>query len=198
MRKKDGYILAYVMFVLVFLCLVVVVVCSSALDNLTAQNAAVERMEQRLEAESDMEQFMATVSTRAEQWEYTTEWKDTPKDVILEVQGKFEESVARIAIDWDEVENLNGENASYECNGSLALRTTAQGVQVNATIRFTVFVEITKKDSDVPVLDEKGEPVLVNGEQTYKPVYSGTGTVTEVSYRTYSIQYTDSEGGGAE
>lgn len=56
MRKNnDGYVIIYVVFVILFLCLVAVSTCTAALNNLKTQNAAAEQMQARYEAEGEME-----------------------------------------------------------------------------------------------------------------------------------------------
>lgn len=209
MRKKDGYILAYVMFVLVFLCLVVVVVCSSALDNLTAQNAAVDRMEQRLEAESVAERIIAEIETVAVQslpeGEAPTKWQ-TQKDAIIEVQNTF----ARIVggdVAWSDSYDTNDEsrynNNPYECRCYVALKTAAQGVQVDATVVFYVSIKVNTHSVMVPTgaTNADGTPKLnPDGTPETKPVTKYSGEITSVTsdYHSYAIQYTDGEGGGAE
>ena len=60
MRKnEDGYVLLYVLVVLVLLSLTAAAVCSIALHNLQAQRSSVEQMQERYAAEGLGEQFVA-------------------------------------------------------------------------------------------------------------------------------------------
>ena len=60
MRKnEDGYVLLYVLVVLVLLSLTAAAVCSIALHNLQAQRSSVEQMQKRYAAEGLGEQFVA-------------------------------------------------------------------------------------------------------------------------------------------
>ena len=64
MRKnKDGYVLIYVVIVIIFLCIVAVGTCTVALNNLKTQTAYIEQMQDRYEAEGAIELYMAEVCT---------------------------------------------------------------------------------------------------------------------------------------
>ena len=60
MRKNnDGYVIIYVIFVILFLCIVAIGTTSSALSNLQSQNKAVEQMKVRYAAEGEIEKKVA-------------------------------------------------------------------------------------------------------------------------------------------
>ena len=61
MKKNDGYVIIYVVFVIIFICLIAAGTCTYALSNLKAQNAVAEQLQDRYTAESNVEQFMAEV-----------------------------------------------------------------------------------------------------------------------------------------
>lgn len=66
MKKNDGYVIIYVVFVILFLCIIAVGTCTSALNNLKIQYASVKQMQDRYTAEGDIEQFMAEVCVAGE------------------------------------------------------------------------------------------------------------------------------------
>jgi len=64
MRKHDGgYVLVYVVFVIIFLCIAAAGTCTAALNNIKAQDVYVKRMQDKYAAESTIEKFMAEVCT---------------------------------------------------------------------------------------------------------------------------------------
>lgn len=63
MKKHDeGYVLAFVMVVIVVLCLVAVSLMSISLRNLEAQNASIQRMEDKYVAMGKIEQVVAILN----------------------------------------------------------------------------------------------------------------------------------------
>lgn len=64
MKKHDeGYVLAFVMVVIVVLCLVAVSLMSVSLRNLETQNASVERMQDKYAAQGMIEQVVAAIDS---------------------------------------------------------------------------------------------------------------------------------------
>ena len=60
MRKNnDGYVIIYVIFVILFLCIVAIGTCSSALSNLQSQNEAVVQMKEKYAVEGEIEKQVA-------------------------------------------------------------------------------------------------------------------------------------------
>ncbi len=63
MKKRDeGYVLAFVLVVIVVICLVAVSMMTVSLRNLEAQTASVERMQDKYQALGLMEETIASVS----------------------------------------------------------------------------------------------------------------------------------------
>ena len=66
MKKHDeGYVLAFVMVVIVVLCLVAVSLMSISLNNMEAQSASVQRMQDKYAAMGTVEQVVAILNTTA-------------------------------------------------------------------------------------------------------------------------------------
>lgn len=64
-KQEGGYILAYVLVVVVILCILATGICSVALRNMQTQQASVERTKQLYTAEGRIEQFTAAVQAKA-------------------------------------------------------------------------------------------------------------------------------------
>lgn len=64
-RYDDGYVLVYVVVVIVILSILVPAACANSLRNLKAQQASVERMQQLYEAEGQIERFVAEIENGA-------------------------------------------------------------------------------------------------------------------------------------
>ncbi len=62
-RRQDGYVLVYVMVVILFLCVAAAAVCTVSLRNLKSQQASLAQMQSRYEAEGKIEQFTAQLKT---------------------------------------------------------------------------------------------------------------------------------------
>lgn len=58
-KNSGGYVLVYVLIVIVLLSLLALGVCSIALRNLQTQQASVEQMQEHYEVEGNMERFVA-------------------------------------------------------------------------------------------------------------------------------------------
>lgn len=58
-KNSGGYVLIYILIVIVLLSLLALGVCSIALRNLQTQQASVEQMQERYEVEGNIERFVA-------------------------------------------------------------------------------------------------------------------------------------------
>lgn len=59
-KQNEGYVLPFVLVVTVVLCLVAVAVLSSALDNFTAQQDSIARMQDKYAAQGEIEKIVAS------------------------------------------------------------------------------------------------------------------------------------------
>ena len=62
LKRCDGYVLPYVLVVFLILSAVSVSICTTSLNNLKAQEAAVKRAQALYEAEGEIEKFVAKVT----------------------------------------------------------------------------------------------------------------------------------------
>ena len=173
MRKNnDGYVIIYVVFVVLFLCIVAVGTCTVAVSNLKTQASYTEQLQDKYEAEGAIEKFMAEVctagsvsATEAARNDAMAEAKkqfvnkaqglatadDDNKIIILEVNEKLAE--------WED-DGITGDNI-YVCR--MKLRSGAENI--NAGVEFKVkitTVENTEEEYD----EETGETETVTVSYT--------------------------------
>lgn len=60
-RARDGYVLVYVLIVVVVLCLFAMTVCTIAVRNLQSQTASIERSKSTYAAEGEIEKLHAAI-----------------------------------------------------------------------------------------------------------------------------------------
>ena len=93
MRKNnDGYVIIYVIFVILFLCIVAIGTCSSALSNLQSQNEAVVQMQERYAAEGEIEKQVAELCANISRIR-GTDTKDPYTDAHSEIEKLFDDAV---------------------------------------------------------------------------------------------------------
>ena len=74
-RNEEGFALVYVAIVIVILCTIATAIMSYNLRNLQAQEAMVQRMEDKYEAMGEIERVVAEIET-IPQWKHSrTRWK---------------------------------------------------------------------------------------------------------------------------
>ena len=95
MRKNnDGYVIIYVIFVILFLCVVAIGTCSSALSNLQSQNKAVVQMQERYAAEGEIEKQVAELCAGLN--DLKSQDEDTPKPLDTSTNGIRSTAIADI------------------------------------------------------------------------------------------------------
>lgn len=157
-KNSGGYVLVYVLIVIVLLSLLALGVCSIALRNLQTQQASVEQMQEQYETEGLIERFVANLQA-------------------IDLNGNGQESAAHSAF-VTEIETLcNGidgltltaepqswESVSSIVNGwrcKLAVRAETSGAVVSADLDVTMAIAIEEHNH----YDEDG--VLTSTTYTY-------------------------------
>lgn len=198
MKRKDGYVLVYVMVVIVLLCTLAAIVCSVALQNLKAQNASLERTQDLYTAEGLAEQFVGQVQQYSENKVDKTEYEDedSAKEAAksaaeTEFQNKLKEYAADLtSMTASPVEWTTGQEGLCTAN----IETTGGNIRLQAKIEITfqVKVEVTKVEnsSDDPEPEEPKEPEgsedPEDPEEPQKYSYSYTASVVPpIKYVTY-------------
>lgn len=139
-RNNGGYVLVYVVVVIVILCILVPAACSNSLQNLKAQQASIERMQQLYAAEGQIEQFVAEVLRQREGRESkdnSETAKKTAKDnLTIDLNSVFDNSqtqFSRLSTGEDEPEK-------YFCQ----VKAKAGSITVTAKITANLTIETTR------------------------------------------------------
>lgn len=195
-RYDDGYVLVYVVVVIVILSILVPAACANSLRNLKAQQASVERMQQLYEAEGQIERFVAEIEAvqnttsvsgtgRVSLTENPVGAAERAVEAVMEgapagvLSGKLKKGVSR----WD------WENEPNSACWGISLVSEAEGITISAAIRVDMDVEITVN----PIYDE-GEPQKITD-------YSWSYNITSctITYDSYDISAsTETENTGEE
>ena len=202
MRKSDGgYVLLYVLAVLVVLALLALTVSSIALSNLRGQRAAVGNMQDRYAAEGVMEQAVARLqdsgtgpcSLSDSGFSSRTAAENDLKGACTDLIGAMSESagdpdggISGLSISVTEIEQTDASTFTFTTQAKAA----AEGQQVSATLLVTLSVEIDSYPVTVGTPDpETGVPPT---EEKFRYKVNSTS----LSYDSYQIQTLEPEGGG--
>ena len=129
MRKRDeGYALAFVLVVVVVICLVAVSMMTVSLRNLEAQTASVERMKDKYEAQGIVEQIVSSIDS---------EFKCAKLAAEHPVESSLEDHFSELnsAVKDVEVNVANAtEGNSFTAKLVISALSNDGSVQVNAVI----------------------------------------------------------------
>lgn len=195
-RNNGGYVLVYVVVVIVILCILVPAACSNSLQNLKAQQASIERMQQLYAAEGQIEQFVAEVEDQAVKLKNNSGVSkvgdsDAAKvDVNAKIKNAFDEA-AKVPKQTFKFE-LEDENwpqpipihEPFWLKYKLQVNAKVENITVQSNIIANWYVQIDVVSQD----NENG--------QTYD-VYSYEITDCTITYESYDISAT-TEGKGED
>jgi|GEM_PF-5830955 len=160
MRKNnDGYVIIYVIFVILFLCIVAIGTCSSALSNLQSQNEAVVQMKERYAAEGGVEMLVANMCTSAKNAPVVSspqtlgEAKQAAQNSITNIFGPDSVTVSGF-----EEKGIN----IYYCTGTCGVNVPA----VTATVEFQFEITFEHK---VTVYKEPNSDTIVEKPEDKDP-----------------------------
>lgn len=149
MRKNNGgYVIIYVVFVIILLCIVAVGTCTVALNNLKTQTAYIEQMQDRYEAEGAIEKFMAEVCVECENLKSSsggdraaaiTAAKGAVNAVIDETAGT---EIVLSSINWEDDNSQCTVTATKSAGSSRAV------VEIDFTMSITVVVHTLDENND--------------------------------------------------
>lgn len=170
-KHSEGYVLVYVLIVVVILSLLALGVCSIALRNLQSQQASVEQMQERYEAEGSMERFVAKLQAFRE--EDTAEY-DSERAAISAAKDSFWSGVRNMAngIVTIQESSLTWEGTSCK----ITAQASAGGQTLTAVLDVSVSIKIT--------------PYLITSETedgVSRTEYSYTISSTAFTYDSYDI-----------
>ena len=160
-KHNDGYVLPFVLVVLVVVSFVAVSLMSSALTNLQRQQASVQRMEDKYGALGEIEKSVAEWDAKVNQT-YTRGFPEGTAD-----SEKTTEYAAQLVL-----KEIFGTNVTVSFNGEPAKFEHEERDSLGESIvKADVTVSVTIAQADVILVSEAetvvGYKVTVNGEVTY-------------------------------
>lgn len=181
-RNNGGYVLVYVVVVIVILCILVPAACSNSLQNLKAQQASIERMQQLYAAEGQIERFYAEIEAVA-----------LPKDrgylnkdaASAGAKNAFQEIIdkADIGLSIKKHETWTWENDNSKCHCVIDVVSKETDVIVTAAIKTDMTVKI--------------EQYWIGDEPNREERWSYEITDCTITYESYNISAT-TEGKGED
>ena len=142
-KKSDGYVLVYVLIVIVVLSLLALGVCSITLRNLQTQQASVEQMQEQYEVEGQMERFIAKLQVFQED---SSIYYATSNEATSAAHDSFWTTVGTMA---DGVVTIQESALTWEDDSCKLTVRAAAGEQV-LTTEVKVSLDIRIKDHWVP------------------------------------------------
>lgn len=182
-RNNGGYVLVYVVVVIVILCILVPAACSNSLQNLKAQQASIERMQQLYTAEGQIERFVAEVEAIPKSGKGSSDRESTAKNDAKTAVKNVIENASTNVLDENVTKN---EEPIWECledtdtlNCKFSLVSKASDIVINAVIKVDLKVSIQ-------VEEEKG------GEENSTDKYLWSYKITDctITYESYEISTT--------
>lgn len=171
LRKCDGYVLPYVLVVFLILSAVAVSICSTSLNNLKAQEAAVERSKALYEAEGEVEKLVARVVTQQQSNDYYISRADA-------------RTAFREAINTDGL-RLTSSGADEASEDTFTMTVQAESADNSAVIDAVIQVKVNIVISRTETTGEGNDAVTT----TYYKVDGIFG----VEYKSYDISYQQPE-----
>ena len=219
-RKDGGYVLVYVMVVIVLLCALAAIVCSVALQNLKAQNASLERTRDLYTAEGLAEQFVGQVQQYKESGESGDTEYDSEEEAFQAAEKAADDAfetwrneMTPSAEEWKRVDVTESkETGTYTEVFEATIETVGGSIRLQAEIEITfqVQVEVTEveKSSGDSETEESEEPEGSEDsgdpekpEETEEPKYSYSYTacvVPPIKYLTYETSSAGETADGGE
>lgn len=183
-QHDGGYVLVYVVVVIVILCLLVPAACANSLQNLKAQQASIERMQQLYQAEGQIERFVAEVLQVKVQGtceaDDESEAKAAARKDFTEKLKIFVSSCGSLSFSSPQDEPQDGEWEQYACE----VKSKIENIDIIAQITVNLKIE-TVCQAEFVGSDAEGV--------THYP-YSYEITVCTITYDSYDIS-TAPEGG---
>ena len=160
LKRCDGYVLPYVLVVFLILSAVSVSICTTSLNNLKAQEAAVKRAQALYDAEGEIERLVAEVVTHQQENGY-----ELKSDARTAFRGEIDLSQLRLNYTGN---NVEGTDDAFVL--TVQAKSIDDSVVIDAIIQIEVdFVTETRTEGEQP---------------TYK-----VSTASLKEYKSYNISY---------
>lgn len=180
-KNNDGYVLPFVLVVMIVLTIIATSLMTAALRNLQSQQKFTERMETKYAAEGEIEKIVAQLSNEENfsEFEYSHNQVDSlPWPQNTYVGEKVKEKICSFGeadtIVFDKLE-IEGEDINSE--KSIVCEMTVKSSKENPIITTQIEMKgkITKKDRDAGIKDSEPTFSITELEFTYKSYEISTG-----------------------
>ena len=186
MRKNDdGYVLPFVLVVMIVLTIISTSLMTAALRNLQSQQKFTERMVDKYAAEGEIEKVVAQLSNEenfakifydAQSTPSGTENQEVPWPTESDVKEVMEKTINNLQIE-DFVAlvetTIAGEGGEKKVICKLNAKSSKESPIITTTIEMSG--KLTKKDCDVEALEEKPTFSISDIQVTYKSYEISTG-----------------------
>ncbi len=182
MKKNDGYVIIYVVFVIIVLCLAAAGTCTSALSAIKTQNAAVRQLQERYTAEGNIEQFMAQICVLDAP--LCGDDFENEHEVLAAAMADFAAGVTdSAAVNCRGFGEWSDDGSEYR----VSLESSYGSARVSAEAAFTVSIEISSYQEGTGELDEEGVEITAT-----RFAYSVSGATS--AYRSYALEIDGGDG----
>lgn len=142
-KANDGYVLIYVIFVILLLCIISAGICTAALNGLHTRTAQAQHLQDRYAAAGEIERFMADVCADINRISGSDL---TDEEVFSDLDSKL---AAVIAV----YDLLPGESAN---SFTRVYRAENGSVSVSAELEFTICAEYSEADATDGQINPRG------------------------------------------
>lgn len=190
-KHNEGYVLPFVLVVLVVVCLVAVSLLTASLDNLKRQQASIDRMEAKYAAQGEIEKLVAGLEKGIESINLTVtiskpnsegEPDDEAYDAAVEADAIAcaEDNTGALVEEW--IRSCGNVIDIQEETDGYVIRAEADGVE--ATLKITISTTVKFIESKVNTID---------ASKIDCSVIIGITTTSPVTYVSYTISATGGE-----
>ena len=174
-KRQEGYVLVYVLIVIVLLALIGSTVCAISVRNLKAQQSSLARAQAAYQAEGQVERALGTIAACTISGSLSLS-KDTPP---ANARTAARNQAMTDFTGWLEAEGNWPNCITKEEISAVELTLTAQegGQLVTASVRIPVTIDV----SGEPSADEEGQTL-------FYPYSLTVGNISYLSYRVETVQ----------
>ena len=180
-KNNDGYVLPFVLVVMIVLCIISTSLMTAALQNLQIQQRFTERMVDKYEAQGEIEKVVALLQQKivVEGNEEALTAADLTSDKLSELWGLTSGNVCILEVTQTDTEDEEEETSAVDDQA-------AEKKPFDFTVRLKALSEATTIECELVL------SAVYTSEQVVGTTYKHTITVEDLTYQSYEI----STGGG--
>lgn len=141
-KDQGGYALLYVMVVIILLCAVAMMICTVAMRNLQSQQASVERMVEKYEAQGEIEKILA----QAERVDTLT-----GAGTLVDAEAAY---TRETGLTLTQSNPATGSNNHYYYNSTVTCENNEQTVKVTAELDIDLQINLDADDPNTTTTNE--------------------------------------------